>query len=243
MTRDLYGNKDPRDLPAYSVAEAARYLDIAPSTLRQWVGGRSYQTSTGPRSAAGLITPAKAGRPLLLSFNNLVEAHVLAGMRLKEGIRMPKVRDAMQHVSEKMKVARPLLSNRFLSDGVRLFFKLIEASEDGSSNREHVVDVSDDKGQVQITEVMAAYWRRIERDTHGVPIRLFPVVLRDLEATPITVDPRRSFGRPVVTGTGVPTFALVERYRASETVDELAKDFRLEREKVRLALRYERETA
>lgn len=241
MERDLYGNKDPRDLPAYSVTEAARYLDIAPSTLRQWVSGRSYSTSTGPKSAPRLITPAKVGRPSLLSFHNLVEAHVLAGMRLDEKIIMPRVRQALDYVSQKMGVSRPLLSERFLSDGIRLFFRFIEEGENGQAER--VVDVSDDKGQVQISEAMSAYWRRITRDSLGVPIRLFPVVLRDLEARPITVDPRRSFGRPVVTDTGIPTFVLAERYRAKETIDEIARDFRLDREKVRIALRYERETA
>jgi uncharacterized protein (DUF433 family) len=243
MKRDIYGGKDPRDLPAYTVTEAARYLDLAPSTLRQWVDGRSYATRSGPRSAAGLIVPAGPERPLLLSFHNLVESHVLAGMRLKEGIAMHKVREALALVSKHLKVERPLLSDRFLSDGAELFFKHIEEMPDGSEKREHLIDVTGARGQVHIPEITEVYMRRIQRDVQGVPIRLFPVVLRDLENEPIMVDPRCSFGRPVVAGTGVPTFALAERYRASESIDELAKDFRLDREKVRVALRYEREAA
>lgn len=36
---------DIRDQPAYTVAEAARYLKLAPATLRSWVAGCPYLTT------------------------------------------------------------------------------------------------------------------------------------------------------------------------------------------------------
>jgi hypothetical protein len=41
---DLYGGKDPRDIPTYRVSEAARYLRIPIGTVRSWVAGRRYRT-------------------------------------------------------------------------------------------------------------------------------------------------------------------------------------------------------
>ena len=39
--------QDIRNQPAYTLAEAARYLKVAPATLRSWVVGRSYERTGG----------------------------------------------------------------------------------------------------------------------------------------------------------------------------------------------------
>ena len=39
--------QDIRNQPAYTLAEAARYLKVAPATLRSWVVGRSYEKTKG----------------------------------------------------------------------------------------------------------------------------------------------------------------------------------------------------
>ncbi len=39
--------QDPRELPAYSIAEAAKYLRLPEATLRSWVAGRPYPTTAG----------------------------------------------------------------------------------------------------------------------------------------------------------------------------------------------------
>ncbi len=56
---------DIRNQPAYSVAEAARYLKVAPATLRSWVVGRPYPTGKGTAHSKAVIRPAKSPPPLL----------------------------------------------------------------------------------------------------------------------------------------------------------------------------------
>lgn len=41
-TFDPYGGKDPRAIPAYSIAKAAHYLSIPENTVRSWVSGRTF---------------------------------------------------------------------------------------------------------------------------------------------------------------------------------------------------------
>jgi hypothetical protein len=77
---------DVRNRPAYTVAEAARYLKVAPATLRSWVAGRSYPTGAGTAHSRALIRPAK-NPPLMLSFWNLIEAHVLRSLRTDHACR------------------------------------------------------------------------------------------------------------------------------------------------------------
>ena len=74
-----------RDSAAYTPAEAARYLRLPVAKLRSWVLGRQYPTAEGSGQFPPLIRPASQQLPLL-SFANLVEAHVLRSLRTEHGV-------------------------------------------------------------------------------------------------------------------------------------------------------------
>ena len=73
-------NADLRDQPAYALAEASRYLKLPAATLRSWVVGRPYTNKAGTGHTRPLIHPPKK-QPLLLTFWNLIEAHVMRSLR------------------------------------------------------------------------------------------------------------------------------------------------------------------
>jgi len=73
LESDVYGGQDPREMPAYSIPEAAHYLQMPSSTLRGWVKGWTYRTEAGERFSSPLLVlpePPERG-PLLLSFVNV----------------------------------------------------------------------------------------------------------------------------------------------------------------------------
>ena len=72
---DIYGGQDPRDIPSYSIGDAARYLRIPPGTIRSWTMGRNYLVTDGEKFFQPLI-PIKKQKPRLLSFTNLIEIHI-----------------------------------------------------------------------------------------------------------------------------------------------------------------------
>jgi len=82
---------NPRSQAAYTLTEAAHHLRLSPGTLRSWVVGRPYPTTLGPRTFAALIRPASK-QPLMLSFWDLVEAHVLRALRKDHQVKV----DALQ---------------------------------------------------------------------------------------------------------------------------------------------------
>lgn len=225
---------DPRTVPAYSVAEASHYLRTPEQTLRSWVVGRLYPVAGQPKRSQPLIhldDPKKQ----FLSFINLVEAHVLAGIRRHHGIKLPKVRTALNYMQRKFGVERPLIEEAFQTDGLDLFVEryggLINASREG---------------QQAIREILTVYLKRIERDQKGLPIKLFPFT-RDTQAEAalafdprvVVMNPAVSFGRPVIAGTGIPVSSIYERYKAGDSVAELAQDFRLEIGAIEEAIRCE----
>jgi len=79
MTYISVFSRDPRDVPTYGIAQAAHYLGLFETTLRQWVGGGDFSPS--------LIKLPDPEKPWL-SFTNLVEAYVLASLRRQHRIQM-----------------------------------------------------------------------------------------------------------------------------------------------------------
>ena len=100
-------------------------------------------------------------------------------------------------------------------------------------------------GRIAMREVMGAALKRIERDNLGIPIKLFPFTRSTIANAPamIVIDPRLSGGRPVLTGTGLATEIIAERYKAGESVSELAEDYERGADEIEEAIRCELQSA
>lgn len=240
--KKIYGG-DPREFPLYSLGDAGRYLKINPMTLRSWVFGRNYRLEDGsPKWWAPVIQLPNPSKPLL-SFVNLVELHVLSGIRRIHNVRFQKVRSALVYLEESFPGKNPLAKVDFWTDKFDLFIKksgdLICASL---------------YGQQVIQEAVDQYLYRVERDFDLTPLRLYPfsreIVLgfgtqgarpRDLEDKPksIVIDPLIAFGRPTIAGSGVPTNVVAGRFKAGEKIGELSRDYGIEEDQINEALNYE----
>jgi len=222
-------DQDVRELPAYGVAEAAHYLLVPRATLRSWVAGMSYGSDGERRFFKRVIHPA-ATSPVALSFINLIEAHVLAAIRRRHRVDMPAVRRTIDFLKREFGSAHPLADHKFETDGVNLFI----------SHYGDFISVSQG-GQLAVREFLEAHLRRIDRDDKGFPLRLYPFTRVDETEQPknIVIDPFISFGKAVITGTGVSTDIVAERFKAGESADELAHDYGCAREKIEEAIRCE----
>jgi uncharacterized protein (DUF433 family) len=97
------------------------------------------------------------------------------------------------------------------------------------------------QGQLAMRSVLRVYLSRIERDAAGVPIKLYLFTRRRSADEPkvIAMDPYVSFGRPVLAGTGIPTAIIAERYKAGESIEDLACDYERPPHDIEEALRCE----
>jgi uncharacterized protein (DUF433 family) len=176
-----------------------------------------------------IIHPA-AKSPVALSFINLIEAHVLAAIRRKHRVDMPAVRRTIDFLKREFGSPHPLADYKFETNGVDLFV-------------EHLGDLisASQGGQLAVRELLQAHLRRIEWDTNGMPLRLYPFTrIGDIEQPKnIVIDPFISFGRAVISGTGVSTKMVAERFIGGESADELAQDYGCGREKIEEAIRCE----
>ncbi len=227
--RNFYKNGDIRELPAYSLAEASRYLLIPRATLRSWVVGRYYPTESGPKFFKPVIDiPDKTHGQL--SFMNLVEAHVLDAVRRDHQILLTKVRTAIGFLQKHFCSNHPLADQRFETDGLDLFVEKYG----------HLINVSQE-GQLAIRKLLQAHLQRIEHDARGAAVRLYPFTRKRDPDEPrvVVIDPHVSFGRPVLAGTGIATAVIAQRYKAGESMDELAEDYGRRRSEIEEAIRCE----
>ncbi len=221
---------DIRDRPAYALAEAARYLKVPVATVRSWFFGRPYQTTRGPRQFPAIVAPASR-RPPVLSFYNLIEAHVLRALRTDHGVPVLAVRQAISHAEREFGIHRLLLSPELRTDAGRLFLdrygELIELSP---------------STQLYLRQVLEAYLKRVEWDEFQFPVRLYPFMTAEASVAerPIAIDPAVAFGRPIVLRRGISTAVIAERIDAGESVEDLARDYDLTPSDIEQAVLYER---
>ena len=226
---NLYGEFDPRDIPAYSIGDAARYLRIPHSTVRSWTIGHNYSVKDGSNFFRPLIYIPK-NKPYLLSFTNLVEVHVLRAIRQRHKIQLNKVREALDFIDEKFMISHPLAREDFRTNGVDLFIERYGELINASSG-----------GKKELKKALNAHLERIEPDDSGLAIKLYPFTRSHEAENPrlIVIDPRIAFGRLAIAETGIPTDILKERYWAGDSIEELAEDYDCDRLAIEEAIRCE----
>jgi uncharacterized protein (DUF433 family) len=171
----------------------------------------------------------------LLSFTNLAELHVLDALRRTHRLRMKKIRQTILYLGREFNTPHPLVHKEMWTDGLSVFV----------DHYGHLVNASQE-GQLAMRQLVEAHLQRLERDPTGI-LRLFPLtrkrsaIAAQLADEPriIAIDPQVAFGRPVITGSRIPTVEVAERFKAGESLHDLSADFRRPIEEIEEAVRIE----
>lgn len=224
------------DTPAYSAGEVTRILNLPSATVKAWSFGYNYQSSQGQKRFQPVINPADPQRRLL-SFSNLCELHVLSAIRRHHKVSLFKVRESIEYLRTAFGPSNhPLIDNQFRTNNIDLFI----------DHASQLLNISR-AGQVAMRGDFEQALARIERDNSGAPVRLFPFSRTSISTTDqprdIVIDPRVSFGRPVLTSAAIPTEIIADRFLAGDSPTEMAKDYRVEEKEIQEAIRFEQRRA
>ena len=205
--------------PLYTVAEAARFLDVPDSTLGSWVrggAGRPIVTSLGaPRGHADI------------PFVGLVEAMVAVAFR-RAGVSMQHIRKALALLQREVGVEHALASKRLYTDGASILYDYAKRGRDTGFLTVVLT------GQGVFTPVIRDYLKRITYGADSWAARLvLPITAEPL----LEVDPRRAFGQPLFIRGGARMEDVIDRFRAGESLVDVAKDFDLRVEDVEAVIR------
>lgn len=217
---------DIRSRPAYTVAEAARYLSIPAPTVSAWFRGIQAKHQTFKP-----VLRFEEPDDRRLSFSNLVEAHVLRALRTKHGISMKAVRDALDYVRREFDIDRLLIDPGLRAAPGRMFLQRYGELVDLTRSGQHVIE-----------RMWDSHLKAVVQDPAGVPFKLYPW-LPDRTEPPkqsILIDPAVSFGKPMTSSRGIATAVLADLYDAGTSVEELVEEYGLTSQEVEDALAFER---
>lgn len=205
-------------LPAYSIAEAARYTRANASKISSWF------------NRGGNLGPALVGRDKEkpLSYLQLVEvAFVVTARSL--GLSLHEIRDTRNYFRQRFQVEFPFATYRFQTEGLKLLLDLQEVEP--SEERGRLV-LGGRAGQLAWAPLMGE--RFLEFDYEKDLAVIWHVAGR---TSPVRIDPRINFGAPAVSG--IPTWAVRGRYESGEDIADIQDDFDLEAPEVVAALNFE----
>jgi uncharacterized protein (DUF433 family) len=200
------------EAPNYSIVEAAHYLRLRQQEIRRWIDSE-------------VVCASGKG----LSFFNLLELHTLKGLRKGTGLPMQRIRRALMEFNAMEKSAHPLLDPRLETDGLHLF--LHDGDAYFNLNR---------AGQMGLSEILRTYLKRIDRFESGEMI-FFPFIASEDADEPRTIQmaPQIAFGRPVLANTGIAVDIIAGRFRARDTVSDLAEEYGVPARLIEEAIRLE----
>jgi len=222
------------DAPLYTVAEAARALDVPPSTFATWAKGYVRRPAgRKPVTGAPVVTAfdVKPG-DVAVPFVGLAEGMVLAAVR-RVGVPLQRVRPALEVLAREIGMDHALASRSLYTDGAELLFDFAQHANgaEAQAASELVVVRS---GQRVFRDVIDEYLRRITYadDGYAELIRL-----PGYDRAEIIADPSRSFGQPIFVHGAARLSDVLERFWAGDDIETLSSEFGVPAVEIEDALR------
>lgn len=216
----------------YTLGEAAHLLKIPPRTIRRWVSGYDYRKDGAIHHLGPLWRPdlPEIQGTVEISFRDLIELKFVHAF-VDIGIGLKAIRKCLDFARECVNSDRPFSSGRFRTDGKTIFLESLQHSEDPK-----LLDLK--RKQLVFKNVVEQTFKDLDLED-DIVTRWRPY--RGKES--IVVDPRRAFGQPIATASGVPTIVLAEAVEAEGSAARVAALYEVERSVVQDATRFHEELA
>ncbi len=218
----------------YTVPEAARLTKVPKPTIRRWLFGyrtrRSGQFAELPPVWESQI--ARIDSVTGLGFLDLMEIRFVHAFRA-HGVSLNNIRIAVERACEIFGSDHPFAKKRFQTDGRRIFAAIAE-----SSGEMTLIDLV--KSQYAFHRVVRpSLYASLEFSEADEVVRWFPLWPKQQ----VVVDPKKAFGRPIVSSGHVPTDTLARAVEAEGSMERVTRWFDVPMQAVRAAVEFEKELA
>ncbi len=218
----------------YTVPEAARLCGVPRRTIRRWMLG--YRT--GRKGAPRDLPPVWHGQlqridgTVGLGFLDLMELRFVRAFR-QHGVSLPVIRQTAERARDIFKRDHPFTRARFLTDGRWIFAETVEATGEAK-----LLNLA--RSQYAFQDVIKpSLYKSIRFSDDDEAVTWFPMWPKKQ----VLVDPRRSFGRPIVAHGGVPTETLAQAVAAEGSEQRVARWYEVPVDAVKAAVAFERDLA
>lgn len=207
--------------------DAARLTRISTGKIRRWLKG--YDFKSGQRihhSDAvwkGELAPIE--NKLALSFRDLLELRFVDAF-IRAGVSWRTMRRAHAKAQDELRMHHPFCSNRIATDGKNILLR--QGEEDSDEALINLVN-----NQREFRRIVQDFLKELEFS--GSDIIWYPLG----KNRQIVIDPRRNFGQPTVTKSGVPAATLARSVKANCSQEIVARWYEVHPDEVRDAVEFE----
>jgi uncharacterized protein (DUF433 family) len=213
----------------YAVSEASRLVNVSPWRIRRWLKGYEFKVKHGRHRSPAVWNSQldPIDHTIALGFLDLLEIRCVDAF-ISAGVSWKTLRQVHDRARELVGHSHPFCTNRFATDGHTIFMEFQEKNDEVTlwdmQNVQRVFDL-----------IIRPFLKDIEFDNSRVPLRWWPRG----KSHQVALDPRRSFGQPIIFREGIPTQILARSARANDSVEEVARWFEINSKSVREAVDFE----
>jgi uncharacterized protein (DUF433 family) len=205
---------------------------VPAATFRRWVFGYARRRNNRRIDYRPIADPelGKIEGHYIVGFRDLLEARVVQAFRTA-GVSWPIIHLAAEHAKTPERTTHPFLSKRFRTDGRTIFLETIR-----NAKYRELIDMA--KNQHAFHSVIApSLFKQIDFDATDQAVRWYPLWPRKI----VVIDPKRSFGRPLVSN--IPAETLAAAAKAENSIEVAARWYDVPTEHVRAALDWQERLA
>jgi len=213
----------------YTVPEASRFTHVSIGRIRRWARGYSFVPPGRERRTSPPVWRlqfSEADR-IVLTFRDLIEIRAVNAF-LKAGVSWGTLRRSAQSVVEIFGSTHPLSSQRFKTDGEKIFAELLRKDEAAA-----LIELAD--RQYVFRRIVDEFLFGITF-SKGEPVQWWPLG----EKRAVVIDPSRAFGQPIVADGSVHTRILAGAFAAEGSYDRVARWYGIPARAVKDSVEYEK---
>lgn len=232
LGRGVYGSGDALRLINFHRGDIASRF-VSPSTVRRWLRGYDFEANGEVHHSEPLWTPdySNDNEVIEVSFRDLIELRFVKAFR-DLGLGLPTIRECFERAVEWVHDERPFSTQRFRTDGKTIFLEITGNVAEGE-----MIDIK--LRQRVFSRIVEPSLRDLEFDA-DVVARWFPL---GMSKKSVVLDPARSFGRPILSGYGIPTEVLADAVGVEGSPERVARSFEVPVSAVRDAVAFEHQLA
>ena len=217
----------------YTVADASRLAGVSSRRIRRWLKGYEFKVKHGRHRSPAVWNSQlePIDHAMALGFLDLLEIRCVDAF-ISAGVSWKTLRQVHDRARELVGHSHPFCTNRFATDGHTIFMELQEKNDEVT-----LWDMRD--VQRVFDRIIRPFLKNIEFDSARMPLRWWPRGKNHQ----VALDPRRSFGQPIIFREGIPTQVLARSARANDSLEEVARWFEIKSASVREAVEFEQALA
>jgi uncharacterized protein (DUF433 family) len=216
----------------YTISEAARLTGVSSRRIRRWLRGYEFRVKHGRHRSApvwhGQLDPMD--HSMALGFLDLIEIRCVDAF-VQAGVGWKTLRLAHQKAQDTLSITHPFCTNQFKVSGREI---ILELKRDDTEPQ--LWEIA--RNQRVFDKITRPFMKDLVFAQGAVPSQWWPMGTNRL----VVLDPRRSFGQPIVSDSGVPTIILDRAVKAA-SLREVAGWYEVHRAEIQDAVEFEHKLA